>query len=323
MKHWIVYVITCNAPGPNHGRQYVGQCKADGDGSSRRRWKQHVTYSRHDMRPLYVAIRTDGAGAFAVEDIACSLSRRDATALENTITISLNTHYPNGLNLGGSPADRTRDPQLRNERRAFAKAGWERRKANGTDKVVLTPEARQHRVAALKASWMRPEVAAKRAAGISAAWAKPGARDRRVAAMREAYQKPDIKARRAAAVSKWQSKPEMKPILSARAKDRWANKTPEERKAWLAKGINSPEEIAKTTRRLVEGNRRRAHSDWVLTHWDSENPNRFHRLTKADAESVLGSSASGDAPVVAVWHFSESAGREIMSVYQHIRKHHG
>ena len=253
-RFWLVYVITCTTPGDDLGKQYVGQCRAGPDGSSRKRWKQHCTQSTHSLRPIYEAIRAYGADAFVVEDIACCRSRADAMVCEEQTAALLNTLFPNGFNVSGSSLDRGKDQALTTQRSAVARANWERLKARGY-RPTNTPETKLKRSAAIAATWKQAETAAARIAGIRAAWDKPGAREKRSAVAREVASKPEVKAKRSAASSEWQNRPEIKPTQSAAARARWNQKTPEERAAWLAKGINSPEQLEKTAQRLVRMNR--------------------------------------------------------------------
>ena len=114
MRFWIIYAITSPTPGADRGKQYVGQCKADRNGSSRDRWRRHITKAMEgDAKPLFAAIRQYGPDAFVVEEVACALSLTVTLAIEKAMLARFGTLHPFGFNVQWSILDRRRaDPDM-------------------------------------------------------------------------------------------------------------------------------------------------------------------------------------------------------------------
>jgi hypothetical protein len=99
MAHWNLYVITCVAPGPNRGKQYVGITRSN----PFQRFGQHLDTAlyKKSSAPLYLAMREYGSEGFTIEHLACSRSKADALISEVSIITELQSRFPSGFNVAG------------------------------------------------------------------------------------------------------------------------------------------------------------------------------------------------------------------------------
>ena len=96
---WNLYVITCVAPGSDHGKQYVGITRSN----PFQRFGQHfdaAKYKKSSM-PLHLAMRNHGSDAFTIDHLACSRSKADALISEISIITQLQSRFPDGFNIWG------------------------------------------------------------------------------------------------------------------------------------------------------------------------------------------------------------------------------
>lgn len=134
-------------------------------------------------------------------------------------------------------------PEQRERRAASAKAAWDRRRAEGRDKISYTPEQKAKRYARLKACLADPAIEAKRqqraAAGVRRVRHTKPFMDAVKAGLRAHYADPVNRAKASARSRKAAADPKLRAKLSAE-KRRWMAENPQHLRRMI-KAQNTPE----------------------------------------------------------------------------------